>query len=60
MIGKILKMAMLEDDDELAYTPDARKRRASSSSDGRPAWMRQLQSSVLNWQQLVPKVHTPC
>ncbi|XP_064623935.1 cytoplasmic dynein 1 heavy chain 1-like isoform X3 [Lineus longissimus] len=58
MIGKILKMAMLEDDDELAYAPDARKRRSSSTTDGRPAWMRQLQSSVLNWQQLVPKTLT--
>ena len=55
MIGKLLKMQMFEDDDELAYTPSddsANKRQA----DGRPAWMRTLHASVSTWLKLIPKV----
>ncbi|XP_074643936.1 cytoplasmic dynein 1 heavy chain 1-like isoform X2 [Tubulanus polymorphus] len=60
IIGKILKMQLLEDDDELAYSPgEGKKQRSGSTSDGRPAWMRTLHSSVHNWLKLVPKsLHT--
>ena len=61
MIGKLLKMQMLEDDeDELAYTSseDAMEKKAVREPDGRPAWMRTLNNSLATWLQLVPKVCT--
>ena len=66
MIGKLLKMQLLEDDDdELAYSPtnppSPRPGGGATSpeerrSDGRPAWMRTLNNSLHTWLQLVPKV----
>ncbi|OWF47212.1 Cytoplasmic dynein 1 heavy chain 1 [Mizuhopecten yessoensis] len=55
MIAKLLKMEVLEvDDDELAYggTPEDEQKRLT---DGRPAWMRTLFSSVSTWLNLIPK-----
>ncbi len=55
MITKLLKMQILEDDDELAYTrptEDEQKQKV----DGRPAWMKTLHVSLSNWMRLVPKV----
>ncbi|CAH3116472.1 unnamed protein product [Pocillopora meandrina] len=57
MVTKLLKMQMLSDDDELAYSPDsARKRR---ESDPRPAWMRTLHTTAANWLSMIPKDLTP-
>lgn len=56
MIAKLLKIEVLEvDDDELAYdgTPENEQKQLA---DGRPAWMRTLFSSVSTWLNLVPKV----
>lgn len=55
MIAKLLKIEVLEvDDDELAYdgTPENEQKQLA---DGRPAWMRTLFSSVSTWLNLVPK-----
>ena len=54
MIAKLMKMQLLEDDDEMTSgeSEDDQKRMA----DGRPAWMRTLHSSVRTWLDLVPKV----
>ncbi|TMS21226.1 Cytoplasmic dynein 1 heavy chain 1 [Larimichthys crocea] len=41
MMGKMLKMQMLEDEDDLAYETE-KKERTSSTSDAQPAWMRTL------------------
>ena len=57
MISKLLKMQMLDEDDELAYsTSSAPEEKEQKEADGRPAWMRQLHSSLSTWLQLVPKV----
>lgn len=53
MMGKLLKMQMLEDEDDLAYETE-KKQRTASSSDAQPAWMRTLHSTACNWLQLIP------
>ncbi|KAL6478123.1 hypothetical protein MHYP_G00139580 [Metynnis hypsauchen] len=53
MMGKLLKMQMLEDEDDLAYETEKRQRTASSS-DTQPAWMRTLHTTACNWLQLIP------
>jgi len=59
MIGKLLKMQLLEDDDELAYAPSGTAEPAAhKETDGRPAWMRTLSNSLHAWAQMVPKVLT--
>jgi len=62
MIGKLLKMQMLEDDDELAYMPAAETEEAMKrEADGRPGWMRILSSDLLEWSKMLPKVwHCQC
>ncbi len=45
MISKMLKMQMLEDEDDLAYAETEKKTRTDSTSDGRPAWMRTLHTT---------------
>ena len=58
MINKLLKMQLLEDDDELAYTPTTAVESETErrEADGRPAWMRTLTNSLLAWSQMLPKV----
>ena len=56
MIGKLLKMQMLEDDDELAYTPAETDEAMKREADGRPGWMRILSSDLLEWAKMLPKV----
>ena len=56
MIGKLLKMQMLEDDDELAYTPAETDEAMKREADGRPGWMRILSSDLLEWSKMLPKV----
>jgi len=59
MIAKLLKMQLLEDDDELAYTPGAAKTdETKKEADGRPAWMRLLSNSLQAWSLMMPKVFT--
>lgn len=53
-MGKMLKMQMLEDEDDLAYETE-KKQRTSSSSDAQPAWMRTLRTTACNWLQLIPE-----
>lgn len=63
-ISKLLKLQMLEDDDEEivyseAISSDSKaarviKRRVSEPSDGRPAWMKMLLNSTSNWLKLLP------
>jgi dynein heavy chain 1 len=59
MLSKLLKVQLLDDDDELAYagegaadSEDVAERRASV--DGRPSWMHQLLSSANSWISLLP------
>uniref|UniRef100_A0A8C9Q1N6 Cytoplasmic dynein 1 heavy chain 1 n=1 Tax=Spermophilus dauricus TaxID=99837 RepID=A0A8C9Q1N6_SPEDA len=55
MISKMLKMQMLEDEDDLAYAETEKKTRTDSTSDGRPAWMRTLHTTASNWLHLIPQ-----
>ena len=63
MISKLLKLQMLEDDDDIVYSESEThgevtqvvvKRRQSDSVDGRPAWMRLLLKSASTWIELLP------
>lgn len=51
--AKLLKMQLLEDDDEVVYPSDEHE--AKREIDGRPAWMRTLQNSASTWLRLVPQ-----
>lgn len=55
MISKLLKMQILDDDDELAYSQEQEKK-AEREADGRPTWMRQLHNSLGTWRKMVPEV----
>lgn len=57
-MGKMLKMQMLEDEDDLAYETE-KKERTSSTSDAQPAWMRTLHTTACNWLQLMPQTVNP-
>lgn len=57
-MGKMLKMQMLEDEDDLAYETE-KKERTSSTSDTQPAWMRTLHTTACNWLQLMPQTVNP-
>ncbi|XP_012868489.1 PREDICTED: cytoplasmic dynein 1 heavy chain 1 [Dipodomys ordii] len=59
MISKMLKMQMLEDEDDLAYAETEKKTRTDSTSDGRPAWMRTLHTTASNWLHLIPQALSP-
>ena len=55
--SQLLKMQLLEDDEELAYQSKKEKMtRQISAPDARPAWMRQLLRSVSDWLKMVPQV----
>ncbi|KAM9149649.1 LOW QUALITY PROTEIN: cytoplasmic dynein 1 heavy chain 1-like [Pangshura tecta] len=55
MISKMLKMQMLEDEDDLANAETEKKARTDSTSDGRPSWMRTLHTTASNWFHLIPQ-----
>lgn len=60
LIGKLLKMQQLEDDDELAYSnsvtvPVDDSLSEEKQEDGRPSWMRTLHSSASAWLALLPQ-----
>lgn len=57
-MGKMLKMQMLEDEDDLAYETE-KKERTSSTADAQPAWMRTLHTTACNWLQLMPQMVNP-
>jgi dynein heavy chain 1 len=55
MVSKLLKLQLLEDDDEIAYVSAESKETASQSlTDGRPSWIRNLSSSAQSWISLLP------
>lgn len=56
MVNKLLKMQLLEDDDDLAYAPMADSGKEEKEVDGRPAWMKTLSNSLNTWSQMLPKV----
>lgn len=56
MVNKLLKMQLLEDDDDLAYAPMADSGKEEKEVDGRPAWMKTLSNSLDTWSQMLPKV----
>uniref|UniRef100_A0A8C8CT01 Dynein heavy chain C-terminal domain-containing protein n=1 Tax=Oncorhynchus tshawytscha TaxID=74940 RepID=A0A8C8CT01_ONCTS len=57
MMGKMLKMQMLEDEDDLTYEKETkRNRKVSTSNEARPAWMRTLRTTATNWLTLIPQV----
>lgn len=61
LISKMLKMQLLEDDDDDfvkmgGTSPSAEESRQRHTSDGRPAWMRTLFTSAKGWLSLMPKV----
>lgn len=60
MVAKLLKMQLLEDDDddELAYQAardEAEEASSQARRDGRPAWMRSLLDSARSWLSLLPE-----
>ncbi|XP_078590507.1 cytoplasmic dynein 1 heavy chain 1-like isoform X1 [Branchiostoma floridae x Branchiostoma japonicum] len=58
MIINLLRMQMLEDDEDVMEEGRPRagsRKRATSSGDGRPAWMRTLLMSASNWLSQIPK-----
>ncbi|XP_021916204.1 dynein heavy chain, cytoplasmic isoform X5 [Zootermopsis nevadensis] len=56
LVGKLLKMQQLEDDDELAYSAEEGLSQPHvQEADGRPSWMRTLHNSASTWLQLLPK-----
>lgn len=55
LIGKLLKMQQLEDDDELAYSGDESVPKDAANIDGRPSWMKTLHNSAVTWMKLLPK-----
>ena len=58
MVSKLLKMQLLEDDEELAYSPGDSEAKEEKAADGRPSWMRQLHTSIATWLHMVPKVRS--
>lgn len=54
MLVKLLKMQLLEDDDELEYATDETST-SIKDIDGRPSWMKSLQNSAQTWLRLVPE-----
>ena len=59
IITKLLKLQLLEDDDDIMYTAEAEcseyLKKKRDSSDGRPAWMRLILNSAVTWKRLLPK-----
>lgn len=60
MISKLLKMQLLEDDEELAYKASASSDKVKKEADGRPAWMRVVMNSMTTWLDMLPKVSFYC
>lgn len=52
LIAKLLKLQLLEDDDDIVTPHEGKTKR--HSSDGRPAWMRTLFNSATTWLRLIP------
>ncbi|KAL0969613.1 hypothetical protein UPYG_G00229830 [Umbra pygmaea] len=58
MMGKMLKMQMLEDEDDLAYEKETKRERtaaAAAATEAQPAWMRTLLTTATNWLTLIPQ-----
>uniref|UniRef100_A0A6Q2XKD4 Cytoplasmic dynein 1 heavy chain 1 n=1 Tax=Esox lucius TaxID=8010 RepID=A0A6Q2XKD4_ESOLU len=61
MMGKMLKMQMLEDEDDLAYEKETKRERAAAAAttEAQPAWMRTLLTTATNWLTLIPQCGRP-
>ncbi|KAK3866515.1 hypothetical protein Pcinc_027959 [Petrolisthes cinctipes] len=55
MLSKLLKMQVLEDDDELAYGGDETPGTERKDIEGRPAWMVTLHQSAVTWLSHLPE-----
>jgi len=55
---KLLRMHVLSEEDELAYTPEISHKEEDMSTDVRPQWMKTLLQSVKNWLNLLPEKMT--
>ncbi|XP_042240101.1 dynein heavy chain, cytoplasmic-like isoform X4 [Homarus americanus] len=55
MLSKLLKMQVLEDDDELAYGGDETPGTERKDVEGRPSWMVTLQQSAVTWLSHLPE-----
>ncbi|KAB7502822.1 Dynein heavy chain, cytoplasmic [Armadillidium nasatum] len=59
MLGKLLKMQVMEDDDDLAYGTDGSSEESSNTqsilNEGRPLWMITLHQSATTWLALLPE-----
>lgn len=54
LIAKLLKLQLLEDDDDIPMETQEGNKAKLHSSDGRPAWMRTLLNSATTWLRLIP------
>jgi dynein heavy chain 1 len=54
IIAKLLKLQLLEDDDDIPVQSPKGIEEKRHSSDGRPAWMRTLLNSATTWLKLIP------
>jgi dynein heavy chain 1 len=54
IIAKLLKLQLLEDDDDILVQKQEGIKAKRDSSDGRPAWMRTLLNSATTWLRLIP------
>ncbi|KPM05539.1 dynein heavy chain, cytoplasmic-like protein [Sarcoptes scabiei] len=61
LIAKLLKLQLIEDDDDIVVIGSDNSDRSqfnsiksSSNEDGRPVWMRTLLTSATNWLKLMP------
>ena len=54
MIAKLLKLQVLEDDEDLVVQSQEGLKTKPDSFDGRPAWMRTLLNSSNTWLRVVP------
>ena len=54
LIAKLLKLQLLEDDDDIVMQSQEGVKAKRHSSDGRPAWMRTLLNSSGTWLRVLP------
>jgi dynein heavy chain 1, cytosolic len=59
IFNKLLKLSVLDDDEELVYEADKRNNQEFNNNDTddvRPVWMRQLHQSIKDWLEILPKI----
>jgi len=55
MLVNVLKMQVMSEEDELAYSPEISGKREGQEGDVRPAWMKSMASSVKKWLSILPE-----